>query len=130
MLHSTAKTAIEFKIKEIKMKKIEAIVRPYTVEIIKNELNKIGIGGMTVSNVEGFGNQGGHTEVSADREMCLSFVKKSKNEIVIDDERAEDVVKVILENARSGQIGDGKIFIIPVEEVIKIRTGERGQKAL
>ena len=112
------------------MKKIEAIVRPYTVEIIKNELNKIGIGGMTVSNVEGFGNQGGHTEVYRDREMCVSFVQKSKIEIVIDDERAEDVVKVILENARSGQIGDGKIFIIPVEEVIKIRTGERGQKAL
>ncbi len=112
------------------MKKIEAIVRPYTVEIIKNELNAIGIGGMTVSNVEGFGNQGGHTEVYRDREMCVSFVPKSKIEIVLDDGRVEDVIKVILEHAKSGQIGDGKIFVLPVEEVIKIRTGERGEKAI
>ncbi len=112
------------------MKKIEAIVRPYTVEIIKNELNKIGVGGMTVSNVEGFGNQGGHTEVYRDKEMCVSFVPKSKIEIVLDDEKVDDVVKVILENARSGQIGDGKIFIIPIENAIKIRTGESGKNAL
>lgn len=112
------------------MKKIEAIVRPYTVEIIKNELNKIGIGSMTVTNVEGFGNQGGHTEVYRDREMCVSFVPKAKIEIVLDDWRIEEVVKVILENARSGQIGDGKIFILPVENAIKIRTGEWGEKAL
>ncbi len=112
------------------MKKIEAIVRPYTVEIIKNELNKIGIGGMTVSSVEGFGNQGGHTEVYRDKEMCVSFVPKSKIEIVLDDWRVEEVIKVILENARSGQIGDGKIFVLPVENAIKIRTGEWGEKAL
>ena len=112
------------------MKKIEAIVRPYTVEIIKNELNSIGIGGMTVTYVEGFGNQGGHTEVYRDREMCVSFVPKSKLEIVLDDGRVEDVIKVITENARSGEIGDGKIFVLPVEEVIKIRTGERGVKAI
>lgn len=112
------------------MKKIEAIVRPYTVEIIKNALNSIGIGGMTVTNVEGFGNQGGHTEVYRDKEMCVSFVQKSKIEIVLDDSVLEQAVNVILENARSGQIGDGKIFILPVEEVIKIRTGERGKKAL
>ncbi|MCX4274878.1 MAG: P-II family nitrogen regulator [Candidatus Gastranaerophilales bacterium] len=112
------------------MKKIEAIVRPYTVELIKNELNSIGIGGMTVTNVEGFGNQGGHTEVYRDKEMCVSFVPKSKIEIVLDDGRVEDVIKIITENARSGEIGDGKIFVIPVEEVIKIRTGERGEKAI
>jgi len=112
------------------MKKIEAIVRPYTVEIIKNELNAIGIGGMTVSNVEGFGNQGGHTEVYRDKEMCVSFIPKSKIEIVLDDRRVEEVVNVILKNARSGQIGDGKIFILPVENAIKIRTGEWGEKAL
>lgn len=112
------------------MKKIEAIVRPYTVEIIKNELNKIGIGGMTVTNVEGFGNQGGHTEVYRDKEMCVSFIPKSKIEIVLDDRRVEEVVNVILKNARSGQIGDGKIFILPVENAIKIRTGEWGEKAL
>jgi len=112
------------------MKKIEAIVRPYTVELIKNELNSIGIGGMTVTNVEGFGNQGGHTEVYRDKEMYVSFVPKSKIEIVLDDGRVEDVIKIITENARSGEIGDGKIFVIPVEEVIKIRTGERGEKAI
>ncbi len=112
------------------MKKIEAIVRPYTVELIKNELNSIGIGGMTVTNVEGFGNQGGHTEVYRDKEMCVSFVPKSKIEIVLDDGRVEDVIKIITENARSGEIGDGKIFVLPVEEVIKIRTGERGEKAI
>lgn len=112
------------------MKKIEAIVRPYTVEIIKNKLNTIGIGGMTVTNVEGFGNQGGHTEVYRDREMCVSFVQKSKIEIVLDDEHIENVIKIITENARTGEIGDGKIFVLPVEEVVKIRTGERGKKAL
>ncbi len=112
------------------MKKIEAIVRPYTVELIKNELNSIGIGGMTVTNVEGFGNQGGHTEVYRDKEMCVSFVPKSKIEIVLDDGHVEDVIKIITENARSGEIGDGKIFVLPVEEVIKIRTGERGEKAI
>lgn len=112
------------------MKKIEAIVRPYTVEIIKNALNSIGIGGMTVSNVEGFGNQGGHTEVYRDREMCVSFVPKAKIEIVLKDSQVDDVTKIILKNAASGQIGDGKIFILPVEEAIKIRTGERGEKAL
>lgn len=112
------------------MKKIEAIVRPYVVEIIKNKLNSIGIGGMTVSNVEGFGNQGGHTEVYRDSEMCVSFVPKSKIEIVLNDEKVDDVVKIILENARSGQIGDGKIFIIPIENAIKIRTGETGKDAI
>jgi len=112
------------------MKKIEAIVRPYTVEIIKNALNAIGIGGMTVTNVEGFGNQGGHTEVYRDSEMSVSFVPKSKIEIVLDDDRVEDTVAVILENAHSGQIGDGKIFIYPVLDAIKIRTKERGIKAI
>lgn len=112
------------------MKKIEAIVRPYTIELIKNELNSIGIGGMTVTNVEGFGNQGGHTEVYRDKEMCVSFVPKSKIEIVLDDKHVENVIKIITENARSGEIGDGKIFVLPVEKVIKIRTGEQDKKAL
>ncbi len=112
------------------MKKIEAIVRPYTVEIIKNALNSIGIGGMTVTNVEGFGNQGGHTEVYRDSEMCVSFVPKSKIEIVAKDEHIEAIIRIILENAHSGQIGDGKIFILPVLDAVKIRTGERGDKAL
>lgn len=112
------------------MKKIEAIVRPYTVEIIKNELNSIGIGGMTVSSVEGFGNQGGHTEVYRDKEMCVSFVPKSKIEIVLQDDKVDAAVEIILNNARSGQIGDGKIFILPVENAIKIRTGETGENAL
>ncbi len=112
------------------MKKIEAIVRPYVVEIIKNELNKIGIGGMTVSNVDGFGNQGGHTEVYRDKEMSVSFVPKSKVEIVLDDWRVEEVIKVIMDGARSGQMGDGKIFVLPVENAIRIRTGELGEKAL
>jgi len=112
------------------MKKIEAIVRPYTVEIIKNALNTIGIGGMTVTNVEGFGNQGGHTEIYRDKEMCVSFVQKSKIEIVLEDAMTDKVINIILKNAQSGQIVDGKIFILPVEDVIKIRTGERGEKAL
>lgn len=115
------------------MKKIEAIVRPYVVEIIKNELTKIGIGGMTVTEVEGFGNQGGHTEVYRDSEMSVSFLPKAKIEIVLDDTLVEQTIKVILENAKSeggGQVGDGKIFVIPVENAIKIRTGEWGEKAL
>ena len=108
------------------MKKIGS----YTVEIIKNALNSIGIGGMTVTNVEGFGNQGGHTEVYRDSEMCVSFVPKSKIEIVAKDEHIEAIIRIILENAHSGQIGDGKIFILPVLDAVKIRTGERGDKAL
>ena len=112
------------------MKKIEAIVRPYKVEIIKNELNKAGIRGMTVTSVEGFGKQGGHTEVYRDTELCVSFVPKSKIEIVLEDSKVDMVIKLLMEHGKSGHMGDGKIFVLPVENVIKIRTGETGEKAL
>lgn len=112
------------------MKKIEAIIRPYKVEIIKNEFTKIGIGAMTVSNVEGFGNQRGHVEVYRDTEVCVSLIPKAKIEVVLEDDKVEDAVNILLKFASSGQTGDGKIFVIPAEDVIRIRTGERGKEAL
>lgn len=112
------------------MKKIEAVIKPYKLEDIKNELINIGITGMTVTNAEGFGSQKGHTEFYRDVEYNVAFIPKIKIEIVISDDKVEEAVKIIEETARTGKIGDGKIFILPVYDVIKIRTGERGEAAL
>lgn len=112
------------------MKKIEAIIQPYQFEVVKDALCNIGITGMTVSNVEGFGHQKGHIEVYRGAEFDVVFNDKMKLEIVLNDNLVDKVVDVIAKNAKTGEIGDGKIFIYNVEQAIKIRTGETGNKAI
>ncbi|MBW1895574.1 MAG: P-II family nitrogen regulator [Deltaproteobacteria bacterium] len=112
------------------MKKIEAIIKPYRVDDVKEGLTELGVHGMTVSEVKGFGRQRGHTEIYRGAEYTVDFVPKLKLEIVVDSELAPQVVKVIEEKAQSGQIGDGKIFVISLDEVVRIRTGERGKDAI
>lgn len=112
------------------MKRIECIIRPVRFEAVKEALNDLGISGMTVTDVRGFGRQQGHTEKYRGSTYVVNLLPKIKVEIVVPDERVEEVVSAILEAARTGEIGDGKIFIAPVEEVVRIRTGERGEAAL
>ena len=112
------------------MKKVEAIIKPFKLEDVKDELNKIGVKGITASEVKGFGRQKGHTELYRGAEYIVDFLPKIKLEIVIDDDLVEQVVEVIEETARTGKIGDGKIFVTSVEDVIRIRTGERGPGAI
>ena len=112
------------------MKKIEIITRPYKLDEIKEALTKLGIKGMTVSEVKGFGRQKGHREVYRGAEYQVDFMPKVKIEIVIDESLVQEVVKVTQEAARTGKVGDGKIFIFPVDEVIRIRTGEQGRDAI
>ena len=112
------------------MKKIEAIIKPYRVDDVKEGLTELGVHGMTVSEVKGFGRQRGHTEIYRGAEYTVDFVPKLKLEIVVDSELAPQVVKLIEETARSGQIGDGKIFVFSLDEVVRIRTGERGKDAI
>ena len=112
------------------MKKIEAIIKPFKLDEVKDALNKIGVAGMTVSEVKGFGRQKGHVELYRGAEYEISFLPKVKLEIVADDPMIEKVISIIEETAKTGKIGDGKIFIIPVEEIVRIRTGERGTGAI
>jgi nitrogen regulatory protein P-II 1 len=112
------------------MKKVEAIIKPFKLDEVKEALAKQGIEGMTVTEVRGFGRQKGHTELYRGAEYVVEFLPKVKLEILVDDDRAAVVAKTIEDAARSGQIGDGKIFILPVEEALRIRTGERGASAL
>ena len=112
------------------MKKIEAIIKPFKLEDVKEALAGVGVAGMTVSEVKGFGRQRGHREVYRGAEYQVDFVSKIKIEVVMDDELVSDAVRVIQEKAKTGQIGDGKIFILPVENVIRIRTGETGKDAI
>ncbi|HKI48102.1 MAG TPA: P-II family nitrogen regulator [Desulfobacteria bacterium] len=112
------------------MKKIEAIIKPFKLDEVKKGLSELGIKGMTISEVKGFGRQRGHKEVYRGAEYQVDFVGKIKMEIAVDAALLPDVVKVIQENARTGEIGDGKIFVTPLEEVIRIRTGEVGKDAL
>ena len=112
------------------MKKIEAIIKPFKLDDVREALTEIGITGMTVSEVKGFGRQKGHTEIYRGAEYAVDFLPKVKVELIIADEDVERVIDVIIENARSGKIGDGKIFIFPVEEAIRIRTGERSDSAV
>ncbi len=112
------------------MKKIEAIIKPFKLDEVKEALAKAGIEGMTVTEVKGFGRQKGHTELYRGAEYVVEFLPKVKLEILVDDDRAAVVAKAIEDAARSGQIGDGKIFILPVDEALRIRTGERGAAAL
>ena len=112
------------------MKKIEAIIKPHKLEDVKDALAKAGIQGMTITEVRGFGRQKGHTELYRGAEYVVSFVPKVKVEVLIDDAKAAAVVEAIQGAARTGQIGDGKIFVLPVDEVVRIRTGERGHDAI
>jgi nitrogen regulatory protein P-II 1 len=112
------------------MKKIEAIIKPFKLDEVKEGLTEIGIQGMTVSEVKGFGRQRGHTEIYRGAEYTVDFVPKLKLEVVVAAELAPQVVKLIEEKAKTGAIGDGKIFVTTLDEVIRIRTGERGKEAI
>lgn len=112
------------------MKKIEAIIKPFKLDEVKEGLTELGVHGMTISEVKGFGRQRGHTEIYRGAEYTVDFVPKLKVEIVVDSDLAPQVVKVIEEKAKTGQIGDGKIFVVALEEVARIRTGERGKDAI
>jgi nitrogen regulatory protein P-II 1 len=112
------------------MKKIEIITRPFKLDDVKKAITDLGIQGMTVGEVRGFGRQRGHKEVYRGAEYQVDFVPKVKIEVVVDDERLGEVLKTIQESARTGQIGDGKIFVSTVDDVVRIRTGETGPDAL
>jgi nitrogen regulatory protein P-II 1 len=112
------------------MKKIEAIIKPFKLDEVKDALNEIGIQGMTVTEVKGFGRQKGHTELYRGAEYIVDFIPKIKLEIVTSDKLAPQVVSTIEKVAKTGKIGDGKIFVSTVEEVIRIRTGEQGETAV
>ncbi len=112
------------------MKKIEAYIKPFKLDNVKSALMEIGIRGMSVSEVRGFGRQKGHTELYRGSEYKVDFLPKSKLEIIVRDELVDQVVEVISKVARTGQVGDGKIFILPVEDAVRIRTGESGESVL
>ena len=112
------------------MKKIEAIIKPFKLDEVKKALNDIQVEGMTVTEVRGFGRQKGHTELYRGAEYTVDFLPKIKIEIMTTDDMAAKVVEAIVEGARTGKIGDGKIFVLPAEEAVRIRTGERGEEAL
>ncbi len=112
------------------MKKIEAIIKPFKLDEVKDALMDVGVYGMTVTEARGFGRQKGHTELYRGAEYVIDFLPKLKIEVVVPDDLVEKVIEAITNAARTGKIGDGKIFIIPVEDVIRIRTGERGTAAI
>lgn len=112
------------------MKKIEAIIKPFKLDEVKDALNEIGIQGMTVTEVKGFGRQKGHTELYRGAEYVIDFIPKIKVEIVTADSLVQKVVNTIERVAKTGKIGDGKIFVYPIEDIVRIRTGERGEAAV
>ena len=112
------------------MKKVEAIIKPFKLDEVKDALSEVGIQGMTVTEVKGFGRTGGKKEVYRGSAYVVDFVPKVKIEIIVPNDNVQQVVNVMTEAARTGKIGDGKIFITPVDEVIRIRTGERGTEAI
>lgn len=112
------------------MKKIEAIIKPFKIDEVKKALNELGVQGMTVTDVKGFGRQKGHIEFYRGAEYDINFVPKAKIEIVIPDEMLDSALSVIQEKAKTGEIGDGKIFVYSIDDVIRIRTGERGVAAV
>jgi nitrogen regulatory protein PII len=112
------------------MKKIEAVIKPFKLDDVKEALNKIGVTGMTITEVKGFGRQRGHKEVYRGAEYQVDFVPKIKLDIVVEASMVDQVVATISENAKTGKIGDGKIFVLPLEEAIRIRTGESGKTAI
>lgn len=112
------------------MKKIEAIIKPFKLDEVKESLSAVGVQGLTVSEVKGFGRQKGHTELYRGAEYVVDFLPKIKLEIIVSEDLVPEVVETIEKAARTGRIGDGKIFVLPVEEVVRIRTGERGEDAI
>ncbi|ADU64813.1 P-II family nitrogen regulator [Desulfurispirillum indicum] len=112
------------------MKKIEAIIKPFKLDDVKEKLETIGIQGITVSEVKGLGRQKGHTELYRGAEYVIDFLPKVKIELIVADSAVEDAINVIMETARTGRIGDGKIFVLPVERVVRIRTGEANEDAI
>jgi nitrogen regulatory protein P-II 1 len=112
------------------VKKIEAVVKPFKSEAVREALIEIGVEGMTLSEVKGFGRQKGHSEIYRGSEYTVDFLPKVKFEVVIEDDRVSRAVDAILNAAKTGKIGDGKIFVTPVEEAVRIRTGERGAEAV
>ncbi len=112
------------------MKKIEAIIKPFKLDEVKDALNEAGIMGITVTEVKGFGRQKGHTELYRGAEYVIDFLPKVKVEVVVRDELVGRVIEAIEKAAKTGRIGDGKIFVTPVEEAVRIRTGERGEDAI
>jgi nitrogen regulatory protein P-II 1 len=112
------------------MKKIEAIIRPHLLEGVKDALQTLGVQGMTISEVKGFGRQKGHTEVYRGSEYKVEFVPKIKVEVIVDEDLTENAIDAIVKAARTGKFGDGKIFVFPVEDAIRIRTGEHGEHAV
>ena len=112
------------------MKKIEAVIKPFKLDEVKDALHEVGLQGITVTEAKGFGRQRGHTELYRGAEYVVDFLPKVKIEIVLEDSMVERAVEAIMEAAATGRVGDGKIFIVPVEDVIRIRTGERGPEAI
>jgi nitrogen regulatory protein P-II 1 len=112
------------------MKKVEAIIKPFKLDEVKEALSAIGVQGLTVSEIKGFGRQKGHTELYRGAEYVVDFLPKVKLEIIASDEKVTEIVAAIEKSAKTGRIGDGKIFVLPIDEVIRIRTGERGTDAI
>lgn len=112
------------------MKKIEAIIKPFKLDELKEALAELNVSGMTMSEVKGFGRQKGHTEIYRGAEYVVDFIPKLKIEIVVEEERVDLIVAAITKSVNTGKIGDGKIFILPVEDVCRVRTGERGKAAI
>ena len=112
------------------MKKIEAIIKPFKLDEVKDALNKIGVNGMTINEVKGFGRQRGHKEIYRGAEYQVDFVPKVQIDVVVDSALADQVVEAISKSANTGKIGDGKIFVYPVSEAVRIRTGETGESAI
>ena len=118
------------KLREVKMKKIEAIVKPFKLDEVKEALHEIGLQGITVTEAKGFGRQKGHTELYRGAEYVVDFLPKVKIEIVLEDSMVEKAIEAINKSAKTGRIGDGKIFVINIERAIRIRTGEEGSEAI
>jgi nitrogen regulatory protein P-II 1 len=112
------------------MKKIEAIIKPFKLDEVKDRLSAIGVQGLTVTEVKGFGRQKGHTELYRGAEYVVDFLPKAKLEILAPEEQVDDIIDAIMTAAHTGRIGDGKIFVLPVEDVVRIRTGEHGEEAI
>ena len=112
------------------MEKIEAVIKPFKLDDVKDALHDVGVSGITVTEVKGFGRQKGHTELYRGAEYVIDFLPKVKVEVVVEDTLVENVIEAISQAARTGRIGDGKIFVIPIDEAVRIRTGDRGADAI
>jgi nitrogen regulatory protein P-II 1 len=116
--------------KRFGVKKIEAVIKPFKLDDVKDALHEIGVSGITVTEVKGFGRQKGHTELYRGAEYVIDFLPKVKVEVVVEDVIVENVIEAITQAARTGRIGDGKIFVLPIDDAIRIRTGDRGADAI